>query len=124
MSRIMVKLTTYLIVKVLTCEDNTAQPAASAALGDGQDKGESVGSILTTQDPAVLRRFIVKHFNDSELRDLCLDMGVDHENLSGDNKADKARELVAYCERRQIVPGLVAKCKELRPNVSWEGEYE
>ena len=71
-----------------------------------------------------LRQNLVASFNDSELRDLCFDMGVDYESLKGEGKSDKVRELVAYCERRQIVPDLVAKCKELRPKVSWEGEYE
>ena len=99
-------------------------PTSGAALGDGQGKRESAGSIPTTQDLKVLRQFIIKHFNDSELRDLCLDMSVDYEVLRGDNKADKARELVAYCERRQIIPDLVARCKELRPKASWEGEHE
>lgn len=71
-----------------------------------------------------LRMMIDEHFNKSELQTLCFDMDVDYDSLNGENKSDKARELVAYCERRQIVPDLVAKCKELRPNVSWEGEYE
>jgi hypothetical protein len=73
---------------------------------------------------ASLRKNLVEWFNDSELRGLCFDMNVDYETLSGDNKADKARELVSYCERRQIIPDLVVKCRELRPKVSWEGEYE
>ncbi len=51
-------------------------------------------------------------------------MNVDYETLSGDNKADKVRELVVYCERQQIISDLVAECKELRPKVSWDGEYE
>jgi hypothetical protein len=71
-----------------------------------------------------LRRNLIEHFNLSELRDLCFDMNVDYESLTGENKADKARELVAYCERIQIIPDLVAKCKELRPKVSWEGEIQ
>ena len=73
---------------------------------------------------ARLRKNLVEYFDGSELRDLCFDMGVDYESLPGQGKSDKARELVAYCERRQIVPDLVAKCKKLRPRVSWEGEYE
>jgi hypothetical protein len=73
---------------------------------------------------AFLRQNLVASFNDSELRDLCFDMSVDYQSLTGENKADKARELIAFCERRQIVPELVAKCKELRPKVEWEGEYE
>lgn len=71
-----------------------------------------------------LRQNIVAFFNDSELRDLCFDMNVDYESLKGENKADKARELVAFCERRQSMPDLVARCQELRPKVEWEGEYE
>ncbi len=71
-----------------------------------------------------LRMMIDEHFNKSELQTLCFDMGVDYDSINGENKSDKARELVAYCERRQIIPDLVAKCRELRPKVSWEGEYE
>jgi uncharacterized protein YjbI with pentapeptide repeats len=71
-----------------------------------------------------LRQNLVAAFNESELRDLCFDMNVDYESLNGENKADKARELVAFCERRQSMPDLVARCRELRPNTSWEGEYE
>ncbi len=71
-----------------------------------------------------LRQNLVADFNDSELRDLCFDMNVDYESLNGENKADKARELIAFCELRQIVPDLVARCRELRPNTSWEGKYE
>ncbi len=71
-----------------------------------------------------LRQNLVAAFNDSELRDLCFDMNVDYESLNGENKADKARELIAFCERRQSVPDLVARCRELRPKVEWGGEYE
>ena len=71
-----------------------------------------------------LRMMIDDHFNKSELQTLCFDMGVDYDGLNGENKSDKARELVAYFERRGIIRDLVAKCKELRPNASWEGEYE
>ena len=61
-------------------------------------------------------------FNDSELRDLCFYMNVDYDGLNGANKSDKARELIAFCERRQIVPDLVARRRKLRSKVAWEGE--
>jgi nucleoside phosphorylase len=47
-----------------------------------------------------LRQSLVDHFNDQELRDLCFDMDIDYESLPGEGKASKARELVAFCERR------------------------
>jgi hypothetical protein len=73
---------------------------------------------------ASIRKNLVDLFDDSELRDLCFDMGVEYESLRGEAKSGKARELLAWCERRERVSDLVAKCKELRPKVSWEGEYE
>jgi hypothetical protein len=73
---------------------------------------------------AKLRQNLDQYFNESELRDLAFDMNVDYESLGGKGKSDKARELVAYCERRGTIPDLVDKCCEFRRNVTWEGEYE
>ena len=56
-----------------------------------------------------LRDNIDRHFDDSELRSLCFDLGVDYDDLSGLSKADKARELVAYCERRGRTKDLISK---------------
>ena len=75
-------------------------------------------------DRTRLRLNLDKYFNESELQTLCFDMGVDYDGLGGENKSDKVRELVAYFQRRGTIRNLVAKCKVLRPNVPWEGEYE
>ena len=69
-------------------------------------------------DLSALRNFITTYFNDSELRDLCFDLGIDYENLDGDNKAAKARELVAHCQRRNRLAELEATCRRLRSNTS------
>ncbi len=66
-----------------------------------------------------LRLKVTKYFNESELRNLCFDMNIDYEDLDGNNKSDKARELIAYCERRKSIPKLVARLRKLRPRVSW-----
>ena len=39
-------------------------------------------------------------FDLEELRTLCFTLGIDYHNLPGEGKAAKARELVAYCERK------------------------
>jgi hypothetical protein len=67
---------------------------------------------------------ITEHFNLGELRMLCFEMGIDHENLAGETKADRARELVTYCERHGRTPELVTRCRILRPNTSWEDAYK
>jgi tetratricopeptide (TPR) repeat protein len=68
---------------------------------------------------AQLRRVLDEYFNETELRNLCFDMGIDYEGLSSGGKADKARELIAHCERRGQVDELERRCRELRPNVNW-----
>ena len=68
-------------------------------------------------DRVQLREFLITHFNDNELRDLCFSLAIDYENLPGAGKADKARELVAYCERFGRTDELVEACRRLRPNV-------
>lgn len=59
-------------------------------------------------------------FNESELRGLCFDLDITYEDLSGQNRQDKLRELITYSERRQRLPELVNRCQELRPQANWE----
>jgi len=66
-----------------------------------------------------LRQILVTHF-EGELRTLCFDLGVDYDDLRETGKANKARELVEYLERRNRIPELVELGKRLRPSVSWE----
>jgi formylglycine-generating enzyme required for sulfatase activity len=69
-------------------------------------------------DRADLRQKLAEHFNKEELRTLCFDLGIEHENLP-DTKDGMARELVAYCERQGRIPELAAACQRLRPKVVW-----
>ncbi len=64
-----------------------------------------------------LRQILTTRFNDGELRSLCFDLGVDYESLPGEGKADKARELVAYCERHERIPELIRNLIQLRPDL-------
>ena len=63
---------------------------------------------------AQLRQTLVESFNETELRDLCFDLGIDYESLSSGGKADKARELVAHCERHERIAELEDKSRRLR----------
>jgi hypothetical protein len=69
--------------------------------------------------PTILRQFLIDHFNESELRDLCFELELDYESLSGESKTDKARELVTYYQRHGRSAELEAMCRKLRPNVPW-----
>lgn len=85
------------------------QPAGVPAQGDVSEQGRRT----------MLRQRLETYFNESELRNLSFDLGVDYESLPGEGKASKARELVAYCERHGLTSRLIALCAQLRPNLSW-----
>lgn len=74
-----------------------------------------------SKESAKLHHDLAERFNKEELRSLCFDLGIRDENLAADTLDGMARELVAYCERTGQIPDLVARCRELRPHVSWEG---
>jgi len=66
-----------------------------------------------------LATILETRFNESELKKLCLYIDVDFENLSGYGKADKARELVMFMERRERLIDLLAAIRGLRPDINW-----
>jgi hypothetical protein len=67
-----------------------------------------------------LRKQLASTMNDDELETLCFDLGVDYENLKGDNKETKARELVLHCDRTSKIIELIGLCRAMRPNVVWD----
>lgn len=66
---------------------------------------------------AKLRAFMDKHFNESELKNICFDLQVDYENLEGPTKADKVRELIAHFDRRGRLNDLVLVCRQQRSHI-------
>ena len=81
-----------------------------------QENGTQSASVQV--DRADLRQKIAASFDKEELRTLCFDLGIEHEDLP-ESKDGMARELVAHCQRTARIPKLVAACQVLRPEVSW-----
>jgi hypothetical protein len=72
---------------------------------------------------AALRDAIVQHFDEGELQNLCQDLDVDYENLTGDSKTDKARSLTTFMRRRAKMLLLLNRCAQLRPSHPWHQLY-
>lgn len=72
---------------------------------------------LDWENPAVLRRVITDHFSIEEIRTLCFDLEITHENLASDTRETLARELVDFCKRHVQLKELAKKVKELRPDI-------
>jgi ribonuclease HI len=60
-------------------------------------------------------------FDKSELRVLAFHVGVDFDDLRGDTLSELVGEFVAFCERRQLLDGLLEAVKLMRPNQDWPG---
>jgi len=69
-----------------------------------------------------LRQMLVTRFSVDELKTLCFDLGLEYDALPGEGKEGKARELVAWFDRRNRLPELEDKSKQLRPDIAWEPE--
>ena len=58
-------------------------------------------------------------FDKQELKNLCFNLNIDFDNLPGEAKVDKARELLTYIIRRNEIDELLAIGKRLRQDINW-----
>lgn len=67
----------------------------------------------------LLRQNLIARFSDSEIRTLCFSLEIDYDNIDGDSKADKCRELILFLQRRDQIKGLIQYCQRERPALNW-----
>ncbi len=68
-------------------------------------------------DPQQLYQILDTRYNLGELRTLSFDLGIDYENLAGQTRSDKARELVLYAQRRGRLEEIASYIDRTRPHV-------
>jgi hypothetical protein len=69
---------------------------------------------------AALRQNLATYFSFDELSTLSFDLGIDFDNIGGEAKEGKARELVKYCYRNGRLDDLLKGAKQAKPKVDWE----
>lgn len=88
--------------------------------GNVINTGRSPGSSVTLPPTlAPLRDKLARYFNRGELKGLCFEMGVAHDDLPGETRTELAQALVEYCHQRGCLPDLVRRCQAERPHVDW-----
>jgi internalin A len=70
-------------------------------------------------DPVRLKDLIVKHLSLDEIDDLCFSFAINLEDIEGDGKEAKARNLVRRFERRLQIPRLMAVLRDSYPKMAW-----
>jgi hypothetical protein len=71
-----------------------------------------------TIDPIYLQTQLVEFFSLNDLQDLCFKLGLDFDELAGEGKTGKARELVIYCRNRGLLEQLLTEAQKARPNLA------
>jgi len=66
-----------------------------------------------------LHELLIEYFSLEELRTLCFDLGLDYDELCGEIKSARARDLITVMLRRNRLADLAAGVQVLRPNVDW-----
>lgn len=67
-------------------------------------------------DSRKLRTALNKLFSTGELRALCLDLGIEYEDLAGGGKGGKIVSLIKYAERHNVYDQVVNYVKRARPH--------
>lgn len=73
----------------------------------------------TTAYLGAIHQLLLTHFNEEELKTLCLGLGVDYDDLPATGRSNKARELVTYLKRRDRLAELRVAVTNARPNAVW-----
>lgn len=71
-----------------------------------------------------LRHNLATRFREGELKTLSFDLGIEYDDLPGEGRADKTRELVACLERRDRITDLIGVGRQRRPDIPWSDTLE
>lgn len=91
---------------------------------DNKQRNQTIKASITSQDGkqidlVKLSKQLTDTFNQRELRGVCLELGLNPEELPDSTLSEIAFELVYYLNRRDRVSELIEICKTERPNISW-----
>ena len=62
---------------------------------------------------------LIKHFNEAEMIDIAYRLGVNYEDLPGQERKSKILQLLVLCERNARLQELVVMAAKQRPRVDW-----
>ncbi|MCP4695872.1 MAG: hypothetical protein GY862_03330 [Gammaproteobacteria bacterium] len=60
-----------------------------------------------------------KRFDKEEINNLCFKLGIEADNLAGQTRETKARELLKHLHRHQKIPDLIETGREIRTDIEW-----
>ena len=80
-------------------------------------------STVSLEVVKALVKLFVERFDNNELEDLAFSLGVNFDDISGNTRSAKARELALYLNRRSLMDELRQKGPVERPDLDWEAVF-
>lgn len=84
-------------------------------VGTAQGKNKEIKELFWRMD---------SHFDKDELETFCFLLEIEYDNLRGETKQAKIRELLKSAKRTNQISEIVRQARLLRPNVDWPGTSE
>lgn len=125
-------VTAYLLTNIQREKPNFAHlnPAAIARQADSRQTAVALIRLayqsteadipqIQSQHKILLGKLLEETFSLSELRALMFDLSVEYENIPGETRAVRARELVAHSVRHNYFHNLVEAVQTLRPHLDF-----
>ena len=87
-----------------------------------RDSPAEDSSIADRRDPTAQKlyaAFTGYAFALDDLEDICFELGIDWEEIKGENKSGKARDLILTMQRQGRLQELLAKAQAKRPRYEW-----
>ena len=86
-------------------------PQASSTIPTQPDKQQAFNRLL--------RQMMVTYLTEKQVRKICSDLGINFEDLPGNDRRRKILELLNYCRRRGFIRSLHQLCVALYPAEDW-----
>ncbi|MEM8860136.1 MAG: hypothetical protein AAGD96_17530 [Chloroflexota bacterium] len=80
---------------------------------------EPAGSTYVATNSLTLREKMISFLSIEEVKSICFDLGIDHENLEHDKKSSLVRTLLEYAQRQGMVEDVREKCAKVNPKIDW-----
>jgi WD40 repeat protein len=82
----------------------------------------NVGNIVTKSNSDFLKelyQLLYQYCSWEEIQDLCHKLGVECQNMPGEGKSERIRELLLFAGHKNRIPDLIALAGEVYPDVDW-----
>jgi hypothetical protein len=80
---------------------------------------EPVGSLYVQTNSLNLREKMISFLSIEEIKSICFDLKIDHENLEHNKKPPLVRTLLEHAQRHGLVEAVREKCTVVNPTIDW-----